>query len=147
MTESILDPIDVPPAWHRFLYRSVLLEWETAICKQERFPRFSSKQPIAGISLVKTETLPELRECLLTQSTAQNQAERIFFFAKGKALKDLYSLIRNCVAHGHYSRPRSGWILLHHEYKGKLKLFGQVKFSSLQNLIALIAAAGQKLEA
>lgn len=143
MTESILDPIDVPPAWHRFLYRSVLLEWETSICKQELFPRFSSKKPIAGISLVKAQTLSELRTYLLTQNTTSGKSERIFFFSNAKALQDLYCLIRNCAAHGDYSRPRSGWILLHHEYKGKLKLFGQVKFGSLQKLIALIAPAGQ----
>lgn len=139
MTEPLLDPTNVPVDWHRFLYRSVLLEWETVLHQRKQFPRFNGKKPLAGINLVKMNGLPELRQWLSTQVDAPKPVECFAFYSKDIALKDLFKLVRNCVAHGHYSSPRKGWIYLHHEYQGKLKLAGQAKFSSLKDLIVSLA--------
>lgn len=144
MTEPMLDPVNVPADWHRFLYRSVLLEWETSLHQRKHFPRFNGRKPIAGINLVKVEGLPELRQWVDSQVQTQKPSECLAFYSKGTALKDLFALIRNCVAHGHYSYPRKGWIQLHHCYQGKLKLSGQAKFSSLKNLAGSITSGSAR---
>lgn len=146
MNEPLLDPANVPVEWHRFLYRSVLLEWETVLHQREQFPRFNGSKPVAGINLIKKEGLPELRQWLNSQAETPKPTECFAFYSRETALKGLFKLIRNCVAHGHYSSPRKGWIYLHHVYQGKIKLSGQAKFSSLKDLIVFIGtdcAAGR----
>lgn len=147
MSELLLDPVNVPVEWHRFLYRSVLLEWETVLYQRKHFPRFNGKKPMSGINLVKVDGLPELRQRFNDQADTQKPAECLAFHTNETALKGLFKLIRNCVAHGHYSSPRKGWICLHHVYQGKLKLSGQVKFTSLKNLVGSIAAESARLDA
>ncbi len=137
MIDEVMNPIDVPNEWHRFLYRSVLLEWETSICKREKFPRFVGRKPLAGISLTKVGLLKDV-EKTVNDRRFHSQVEALIFYSNGVALKDLLGLIRNCVAHGHYSCPRHGWIRFHHVYQKKLKLSGQVRFSNLKELVNAI---------
>ena len=140
MNDPVLDPTNVPTEWHRFLYRSVLLEWETALHQRTQFPRFNARKPVAGISLIKVEGLAELRQLHERQPLMQKPTESMLFYSTGTALKDLFKLMRNCVAHGHYSVPRKGWIVFHHMHDKKLKLSGQAKFSSIKALVEAIAA-------
>ena len=140
MSEPVLDPINVHPGLHRFLYRSVFLEWETALHQRKHFPRFNARKPVAGVSLIKVEGLAELLQLHERQLFMQKSTESMIFYSKGTALKDLFKLMRNCVAHGHYSVPRKGWILFHHMHDKKLKLSGQAKFSSIKALVEAIAA-------
>ena len=135
MSESFMDPINVPVGWHRFLYRSVLLEWEMVLHQRKSFPRFNARKPLAGINLVKVDGLLALQQRYEGQKSIQKSSESIFFHSKASALKDLFKLIRNCVAHGHYSSPRKGWINFHHVHDKKLKLFGQAKFSNIKALV------------
>jgi hypothetical protein len=139
MSDPLLDPIKVKVEWHRFLYRSVLLEWETVLHQRKSFPRFNGRKPVAGITLLKFEGLTQLRQHFESQPVTQKPSESLLFYSKATALKDLFKLIRNCVAHGHYSSPRTGWILFHHLHEKKLKLTGQVKFSNFQALITAMA--------
>ena len=146
MTEPLLDPVNVPVEWHRFLYRSVLLEWETTLHQSKHFSRFNGRRPMAGINLIKVDGLPELRQYVNNQAATTKPSECLVFYSKGTALKDLFRLVRNCVAHGHYSVPRHGWIKLHHNHQGKLTLTGQVKFSNLKGLVTTIADGDPHLE-
>ena len=139
MSEPCLDPINLPVEWHRFLYRSVLLEWETELHQRKQFPRFNARKPVTGITFVKFEGLPELRQRYERQDVMENPTESIIFYSRNAVLRDLFKLIRNCVAHGHYSSPRKGWIYFHHMHEKKLKLFGHAKFSNFKALIAAIA--------
>lgn len=140
MTKSFMDPINVPVEWHRFLYRSVLLEWEMVLHQRKSFPRFNARKPLAGINLVKFDALRELQQRYEDQKSIQKPSESLFFYSNVSALKDLFKLIRNCVAHGHYSSPRKGWIHFHHVHDKKLKLFGQVKFSNIKALVDVISS-------
>jgi hypothetical protein len=139
MSDPLLDPVNVPVQWQRFLYRSVLLEWETVLHQRKSFPRFNARKPVAGIDLVKFERLPELRQYCESQPLTKKLSESMYFYSQATALKDLFKLIRNCVAHGHYSSPRTGWILFHHVHEKKLKLSGQAKFSNIKALISVMA--------
>jgi hypothetical protein len=136
----------MPVEWHRFLYRSVLLEWETALHQRKHFLRFNGRKPLAGINLVKVDSLPAMLQWVNNQASTPKPSECLVFYSKGTTLKDLFRLVRNCVAHGHYSAPRYGWIQLHHNHQGKLTLTGQVKFSNLKSLVASIAGGDLHLE-
>jgi len=92
MTEPLLDPSNVPVEWHRFLYRSVLLEWETVLHQRKQFPRFNGRKPLAGINLVKMEGLPELRQWLSSQAETPKPSECFTFYSKETALKDFLNL-------------------------------------------------------
>lgn len=137
MIEQIMNPIDAPNDWHRFLYRSVLLEWETSLHKRNLFPRFNGRKPLAGIKLVKVDSLKNFEQALV-DSDSSKQVESFVFYSNGLALKELLGLIRNCVAHGHYSCPKKGWIRFHHVYKNKTKLSGQAKFANLKAMVGII---------
>lgn len=145
MSELKLDPLNAPNEWHRYLYRSVLLPWEADLKRSKTFPRFDSRKPLHGISLIKVDALKDFDE-INKQHIGGQAAKELFVFysSEGPALKDVLALLRNCVAHGHYSCPRSGWILFHHVYKGKTKLAGQAKFSNLKNLVEQIAGESSK---
>ena len=134
-----LDSLNVPNEWHRFLYRSVLLEWETSLSDRQKFPRFSPRKPICGVELVKVDALKDMEAIILRIGVSSTPVERLIFYSTGTALKDLFGLIRNCVAHAHYSCPRRGWIEFHHVYQGKTKLAGLVKFEKLRDIVAAIA--------
>lgn len=139
MSEFNLDPLNVPNEWHRYLYRSVLLPWETVLKRRKTFPRFDGRKPLHGISLIKVDALKDFDEINKQKISGQAAKEFfIFYSSEGPALKDVLALLRNCVAHGHYSCPRNGWILFQHVYKGKTKLSGQAKFSNLKNLVDYI---------
>jgi hypothetical protein len=136
-----LESLNVPNEWHRFLYRSVLLEWETSLSDRQNFARFSPRKPICGTELIKVDTLKDMEATVLRFGTPSTQVERLVFYSTETALKDLFRLLRNCVAHAHYSCPRRGWIEFHPEHiKGKIKLSGLVKFGTLKNLIASISS-------
>lgn len=134
-----IDSLNVPSEWHRFLYRSVLLEWEVSLQVRQGFPRFNPRKPLHGIELVKVDTLKGMDPTLLRMNASSKPVDRLVFHSTETALKDLFRLLRNCVAHAHYSCPRRGWIEFHHEHNGKIKLSGLVKFEKLKNLIAAIS--------
>ncbi len=136
MSDFNLDPLNVPNEWHRYLYRSVLLPWETVLKRSKTFPRFDGRKPLHGISLIKVDALKDFDQTNKQHNGDQTAKELfVFYCSEGAALKDVLALLRNCVAHGHYSSPRSGWIVFHHVYKGKTKFSGQAKISSLKKLV------------
>ena len=141
-----LDPVNVLPGWHRFLYRSVLLEWETTTHSRQKFPRFNGRKPLCCISLVKVDVLKDMEHVVTSNVQSPKPVEQLVFFSSGTALKDLLGLMRNCVAHGHYSCLRHGWIEFHHVYKGKTKLYGQAKFDNLKSLITAIVQGSDQGE-
>lgn len=135
-----LGALGVATEWHRFLYRSVLLEWETSVLHRTAFPRFNSRKPLCGVSLVKVETLRDVEAAFAARTARDKTEQYLVFHSSDQALKGLFGLLRNCVAHAHYSNPRRGWIAFHHQHQGKTKLFGQLRFSSLKALIAQLLA-------
>lgn len=128
----------VSAEWHRFLYRSVLLEWETSVQHRTAFPRFNGNKPLCGVTLVKLDTVQAVDAAFLEQTSLPKTAERLTFYSSGVALKNLFALLRNCVAHAHFSSPRRGWIAFHHQHQGKTRLFGQLRFSTFKTLIAVL---------
>lgn len=143
MSKPLLDPVNVPVEWHRFLYRSVLLEWETSVHSRQKFTRFNGRKPLCGIELVKVEVLTDMDQRIQSGGQSKMLVEQLVFHSKGTALKNLLGLIRNCVAHGHYSCSRRGWINFHHVYQGKTKLSGQVKIDNLKSLVAAIVQGSE----
>ena len=133
-----VDSLNVPSEWHRFLYRSVLLEWEVSLQGRQGFPRFNPHKPLQGIELVKVTALKDMGSTLLRMNASSKPVDRLVFHSNETALKDLFRLLRNCVAHAHYSCPRRGWIKFHDEHNGKIKLAGLVKFEKLKNLVGTI---------
>jgi len=136
-----LDPINLPNEWHRFLYGSVLLEWETSVCRRQIFPRFNARKTLCDIELVKVDVLTDMVQSIRLKRRSAKTNEHLIFYPTGPALKGLINLIRNCVAHGHYTCPRRGWIEFCHMYQGKTKLAGEVKFVNLKSLIHYIVDA------
>ena len=134
-----IDALCVPSEWHRFLYRSVLLEWEVSLQGCQEFPRFNSRKPLHGIELVKVIALKDMNPTLLRMNASSKPVDRLVFYSTETALKDLFRLLRNSVAHANYSCPRRGWIEFHPGHNGKVKLSGLVKFEKLKNLIASIS--------
>jgi len=115
-----------------------VLTWETTGKHQKVYPRFDRRKPIAGITLTKIDHLDELRQAWNSVGIKASQNGSLSFYSNGTVLKDLMILLRNCAAHGHYTRSRAGWIVFQHEYRGAIKLFGEVRFSKLQELIESI---------
>lgn len=139
MNKPHIDPLSVPAEWHRYLYRSVLLPWEITLKHQEKFPRFNSRKLIAGINLNKMDDVKEVRRAWELVGNKRLQGANLTFYTDGAALRNLMELLRNCVAHGHYTQhSKKGWIFFWHEYQGKIKLFGEVKFSNFKELIEFI---------
>ena len=134
-----INPMTVPTEWHRYLYRSVLLPWETSLKQNNHFPRFNPKKLIAGVSLQKKESSQEMEEAWRNQDLYElNQNSSLTFHVRNGALQDLFKLLRNCVAHGHYTKASPTKIHFNHKYNNKLQLFGTLKFSQLKELILLI---------
>lgn len=131
-----LAALRVNAEWNRFLYRSVLLEWETSVRHRTAFPRFNGKKPLCGVTLVKMGTLQDVNAAFAAHASLPKTAERLVFHSSEQALKNLFALLRNCVAHAHFSSPRRGWIAFHHQHQGKTRLFGQLRFASLKALMA-----------
>ncbi len=139
MIDPKIEPMSVPIIWQNFLYRSVLLPWETKLRFQTGFPRFDHRKQVAGISLIKFNHLREVKQAWEVSKSKNNFGASLTFYSNGTALKDLLNLLRNCAAHGHYTQhSKNGWIFFKHEYKGNLKLYGKIKFSSLKELIEFI---------
>lgn len=139
MNKPQLEPLSVPAEWHRYLYRSVLLPWETTLKHRKGFPVFNRRKPVAGINLTKMDHVHEVRRAWESSGSEKHQGFSLTFYSKGTALKDLMELLRNCVAHGHYTQhSRKSEIFLWHEYQGKLKVFGNVKFSNFKKLIEIL---------
>jgi hypothetical protein len=99
-------------------------------------PRFNQRRPIAGVTLIKKDSVREVAEAWKLVSAIAQIEDQLTFYSGGAALVDLVGLLRNCVAHGDYSRSKRNVIFFWHEHQGKLKLFGSVNFSSLKELIA-----------
>jgi hypothetical protein len=139
MSKLHIDPLSVPAEWHRYLYRSILLPWEITLKNKEKFLRFNGNRPIANINLVKLNDVKKVKHAWEQVSSKNPQVQSLTFYSNKVALKDLMELLRNCVAHGHYTQhPKKGWIIFSHEYQGKIKLFGELKFSNLKELVELI---------
>lgn len=138
LMRSELNPMGVPTEWHRFLYVQILLEWEVGSISRRTFPRFVASKPLAGITLIKATNHGEVSATAQNLGGDRKTKGQLTFLPRNAALKDLFCLIRNCVAHGHYGVARRGWIRFHHVHDGKTKLFGEVKFSSLKSLIELL---------
>ena len=133
------DPIGVPSDWHRFLYRSILLLWEVRGRAGFVAPRFNQRRPIAGVTLIRKDSVREVAEAWKLVSVNGQIHDQLTFYSRDAALVDLVGHLRNCVAHGDYSRSKRNVIFFWHEHQGKLKLFGSLNFSSLKELIAHIA--------
>lgn len=140
MSKLHIDPLSVPAEWHRYLYRSVLLPWETTFRYQQKFPRFNSHKLIADINLIKMDDVKNVRQAWEHVNSKKFQSQSLTFYSnKGPSLKDLMGLLRNCVAHGDFTQhSKKGWIIFSHECQGKVKLFGEVKFSNLKELMEFI---------
>lgn len=54
------DSLNVPIEWHRFLYRYVLLEWETSLSDRQKFSPFRPRKPICGVELAKVDALKDI---------------------------------------------------------------------------------------
>lgn len=140
MTRS-LDPLNVPIDWHRFLYRSILLEWETSVHSRKKFDKYRTGVPCCGVTLVKVNSLKDMDPEIGRFQQAKKPIERLVFCGAGPAHKALFGLLRNCVAHGHYALLKRGWIEFSHEYQSKVRLSGQVKIVTLKALISNILAS------
>lgn len=130
------DPIGVPSDWHRFLYRSILLPWEVNGRAGLAAARFNKQCPIAGVTLVKKDSVREVAEAWHSIRRNGQPLNQLTFYSGSAALVDLVGHLRNCVAHGDYSCSKRNVIFFWHEHQGKLKLFGSVNFSKLKELIA-----------
>lgn len=139
MSESPLDPFSVPTEWHRYLYCNILLPWEMTLKNCNGYPRYSRNKPIAGVRIVKVSNTSEV-ERVWAQVGTQSKVQSSFTLAtEGQALKELAGMLRNCAAHGHYTRVGISRIRFEHRYKGKIKMFGELKFSELRALVSVIA--------
>ena len=138
MNALALDPLSAPAEWHRYLYRSVLLPWETSLGVRESYPRYSRKKLVAGVQINKVSTVQQVESAWAEVGDQLATQSSFTFVAEGQALKGLAGMLRNCTAHGHYTRVGSARICFQHKYKGKLKLFGLVKFSELKTLMTVI---------
>lgn len=141
MNKPLLNPVAIPTEWHRYLYRSILLPWETLLKHRKGFPLFNRRKPVAGINLIKMDHVHEVRQTWENSGGGKHPGYSLCFYSNSNnaALKDLLGLLRNCVAHGHYAQGlRKNELFFWHEYQGKLKLFGNVSFSSLKKLIEFI---------
>lgn len=76
----------------------------------------------------------------------QNSSDEfLMFYSDVKGYFSLFKGLRNVVAHADYSASTPQWIQLRHEYKArgsknvKLRLFGQMRFSTLKKLVQYIS--------
>ena len=133
-----LKPMSVPTAWHKYLYSSILLPWEISIKNSKNFPRYVRNELILGVRINKVSNANEVLKAWEDNCKQAEQKSFITFFGNEAAFKDLFRLLRNCVAHGHYAQSNNSQIIFLHEHSGKLKLCGHVKFSELKSFVAFI---------
>ena len=133
-----LNPLLVPAEWHRYLYCSILLPWETSLKQRKNYRRFNSKNPIAGITLCKRGSAEEVAQDLERYTRGPRKSSSLTFHGSDAALKDLLRLLRNCVAHGHYAQSDRIRIHFKHLHHGKLNLFGTLCFAELKALVTYI---------
>lgn len=133
-----LNPLQVPAEWHHYLYRSILLPWETSLKQRKNFRRFNSKNPIAGVTLCKKGSAEEVAQDWERCCRVSRKSSSLTFHGNDAALKDLLRLLRNCVAHGHYAQSDRIRIHFKHSCGGKLNLFGTLCFSELKALVVFI---------
>lgn len=138
MQNPHLDPLSAPAEWHRYLYRSILLPWETSLKHQESFPRYVRGKAIARVQLHKWSAIHDVERAWNSGSVGSDKSSSLTFFSNRAAYKDLIALLRNCVAHGHYTPVGRFKVHFWHKYDGKLKLFGTLRFSELKDLVALL---------
>jgi hypothetical protein len=133
-----LNPLLVPVEWHNYLYRSILLPWETSLKQRKNFRRFNSKNPIAGVTLCKKGSAEEVMQDWQRCCRESRKSSSLTFHGRDAALKDLLRLLRNCVAHGHYAQFDRIRIHFKHSQCGKLNLFGTLRLSELKALVTYI---------
>jgi len=134
MDQPKLEPCKAPTEWHSYLYRAILLEWETNLVKHQ-FQKFNQRDVFSGISLYKKSTTQEMEQAWGLSHELKEASSYLVFHDTRSAFKSLFKLLRNCVAHGHYTQSGRTKIYFHHNHKNQLKLFGELQFSQLLAMV------------
>lgn len=129
------DPLGVSAEWHRFLYRSILLEWETKLIDVQKFPRFNPRRDVAGVKLIKFDNYSDFSRSLVDFESKSLSVDQFMFFSKGQGLREILRLLRNCVAHANYSPKGTRRICFRHEFNGRVQLVGSVNFSKFKIMV------------
>jgi len=136
-------PMSTPAAWRSFMYDNVLVPWETGtlnICKDTY--RKTVIESVTGIQVLKIEKLNDLQP--VEEQFKRSKDDFLAFYCDGKGYEALFKRLRDTTAHAHYYQQPAGSIVLRHSFKGRadkkarLRLIGQLKFTTLKKLISFL---------
>jgi hypothetical protein len=138
-----MNPFVTPLTWRAFLYNDVLLPRETESVRIR--PEAYSKKALAdevGLHVARKNKLAEMRT--VEAAYRRHPGEFLVFYADGKGYESLFKRLRDTVAHAHYTGGRSGWITMHHQFKGRgeakptVRLMARIRFATLRSLVQFL---------
>lgn len=143
-----LGPYHAPADFRAYVYDAVVLAWETK-CVNINGSTFNKKtlDSHCGLYVLK---LGKLSDVQLRDQDAWVKDEFLIFYNEGRGYECLFKRLRDTFAHGHYWQSKRGWIAVRHRYKTnrenveKTRIFGNLKITTLKNLVAYLDVTVKK---
>ncbi len=138
-----------PANFRAWAYDAIVLRYETEQVNfvSKRYYKATIKKAV-GLTVEKRNNLAEVQS--LNVSLGFDDEFLVFYYDKGTGYECLFKRLRDTFAHGDYGQPKSNWIEIRHQFKGRndkteqLRIFGRLKISTLKKLVEFLDASKLK---